>query len=238
VLLTFIYSIALFFVVCFWLSVAYLVFRPSISYTVGARDTYAVLIFYFSLLIAMKVKIFAKYKIRPFDFFVVRPHVKEDILYGIAMYFKFFLGIVGAVILIFLVASMWDMIFKTRVLQEVGIFMTASQLERLGTQERAAGITGVCLLFFFAPFFEELFFRGCLYRALRARWGYLWAVLVSSFVFSLLHGYFFLFLYVFIVGIILAFMYEKRGSLVAPLAFHMTNNLAVILFVATSYKLR
>jgi membrane protease YdiL (CAAX protease family) len=186
----------------------------------------------------MRLKIFAKYGIRPFEFFVVRKRIKEDIFYGIVMYLKFFLSIVGAIILIFLVASMWDMIFRTRVFQQVGIFITASQLERLGIEERVAGMTGVCLLLIFAPFFEELFFRGCLYRALRARWGQLSAILVSSFIFSLLHGYFFLFLYVFIVGVVLAFMYEKRGSLVAPLAFHMINNLVVILFVATSYNLR
>ena len=201
-------------------------------------DLYAVLLFYLSLFAAMKIRIFKKYGIRFSEFFVVKEHVRQDIAYGIITYIKFLLGLAAAVVLIFLVASMWDMIFQTRALEQVNIFFTASQLEKIGAQERAVGISGVILIFFFAPFFEELFFRGCLYRALRLRFDQLWAIIISSFVFSLLHGYFFIFFYVFAVGLILAYMYEKRGSLIAPLTFHMLNNLIVILFVATSRNLR
>jgi membrane protease YdiL (CAAX protease family) len=63
---------------------------------------------------------------------------------------------------------------------------------------------------------------------MRRRMNVLSAVLISSFVFALMHGYFFLFFYVFLVGLSLAYLYEKTGSLAAPLSFHMLNNLFVL----------
>lgn len=242
VFIAFVYSIALFFVFCFWISLLYFVlgylgagsvpfFNMIVEHFKDAQDFYMVLIFYVALFVAMRVKIFEKYKVRVFDFFVKKETLKADMIYGAATYGKFFVMVGAGVILILLVASMWDMIFRAGALEQVNIFFAATKIEKFGTEDRIAGISGIILLFICAPFFEELFFRGCLYRALRARFPHFWAVVVSSFVFSLLHGYFFIFFYVFIVGLLLAHMYEKKGSLVAPLIFHMLNNLVVILLL-------
>ena len=241
VFIVFIYAITLFFVFCFWLTVFYFLMsfigkwsfqawrHTLLELLKGAEDFYAVLLFYAALFIAMKTKIFKKYKIREFDFFIRKDKVKEDIFYGFLMYLKFIAIMITGIVLAFFIATIWDMTFGSKILEKVNVFFIASDLEKLGLEERGVGVVSVVVLFILAPFFEELFFRGCLYRALRVHFSRSLAIASSSFIFSLLHGYFFLFVYVFLVGLFLAYMYEKRKSLVAPLTFHMLNNLVVVI---------
>ncbi len=134
----------------------------------------------------------------------------------------------SAVILLDLAARVWDLIFGSHAYESVNVFFQASEIENTATRKGRIGLSGFVLVFLLGPFLEELFFRGCLYRALRRRLNVLAAVLTSSFIFALMHGYFFLFLYVFFVGLSLAYLYEKTESLVAPLSFHMLNNLFVL----------
>lgn len=246
VFIVFSYAIALFFVFCFWLSLLYFLagFVSGHSLHIldfvretfkGAADVYAVLVFYAALFIAMKVKIFKKYGIREFDFFVKKDRIRDDVFYGAVMYLKFLAFVVLGVFLIFCVAAIGDILFKAGTVEKVDVFFIASNLERLETEERVTGLLGIVFLFCIAPFFEELFFRGCLYRALRGRFRRSFAILASSFIFAALHGYFFLFAYVFLVGILLAHMYEKRESLVAPLTFHMLNNLFVLILLLMKF---
>lgn len=239
VLIVFLYAVALFFVFCFWMSVVYFLARLAMSdsspvalllkSSFWSRDFMMVLLFYLALLVAMKMKIFDKYRIEVFAFFVKKGQVVADILYGIRMYLKFIAVLIAGTLLVYLAASVWDMVFPIGLFEKLKVFFIASELEGEGLQEKMADIYGFVTIFALGPFFEELFFRGCLYRALRRRLNYFAATGISGFVFALLHGYFFLFLYVFLVGILLAALYEKRESLVAPLAFHMLNNLVVII---------
>jgi len=55
---------------------------------------------------------------------------------------KFLAIIILSVFLTFLVVAMWDMVFVTRGLERVNIFFTAYQLEKLGMEDKAMGITG------------------------------------------------------------------------------------------------
>lgn len=240
VFIVFVYSIALFFVFSFWLTVLYFLVNMVAGksfYAVfsalmdlkGNEHFYAVLLFYLALFIAMKAKIFKKYNIKEVDFFVKAATIRSDVAYGVMMYLKFALIVILFVFLGFLVTAMWDLVFATNVTAKVNVFFASYQQEVSSVQDKTWGVVGIGILFLLAPFFEELFFRGCLYRALRARFSRFLAIIMSSFVFSFVHGYFFLFIYVFLVGLLLAYMYEKRGSLVAPLAFHMLNNIAVAL---------
>jgi len=81
------------------------------------------------------------------------------------------------------------------------------------------------------PFAEEVFFRGVIYRWLRDRWG-LWAgVIISSMVFGLVHGNVAMAASNFILGIILALMYEYSGSLWPAVAVHSVNNLVAQLSI-------
>jgi membrane protease YdiL (CAAX protease family) len=76
-----------------------------------------------------------------------------------------------------------------------------------------------------APLGEEVFFRGMLFGSLRGRIGFARAAALSSLVFALVHVQPPLVILMFFVGLGLAFAYERRGSLVAPIAAHAAFNL-------------
>ncbi|GMV39603.1 MAG: hypothetical protein AMXMBFR64_13190 [Myxococcales bacterium] len=85
-----------------------------------------------------------------------------------------------------------------------------------------------------APFFEEAFFRGFLYRALRDRLGVVAAVALSSLAFALVHLSFQTVLPLFALGCVMALAYEWTGSLVPSIMLHSVNNVvSVALVLAT-----
>jgi uncharacterized protein len=76
-----------------------------------------------------------------------------------------------------------------------------------------------------APVGEELFFRGFLFGSLRARLSFLPSAGISSVIFAFLHGQALLILVMVFVGIALAYLYERRGSLATSIAAHAMFNL-------------
>ena len=74
------------------------------------------------------------------------------------------------------------------------------------------------------PFFEEIFFRGFCYPIFKKRWGMCWALLLSSAFFALIHESTFAFWPIFVLGMALTYLYEKRGSLIAPVTLHIVHN--------------
>jgi len=80
-----------------------------------------------------------------------------------------------------------------------------------------------------APLTEELIFRGCLYGIVRQSYGRMAALLVSSALFALIHGHMPSLpgLAVFAAG--LALVYERCGSLWAPILMHAGfNSLTIV----------
>ena len=75
-----------------------------------------------------------------------------------------------------------------------------------------------------APFAEELLFRGVFYTMLKERWGIWPGVLISSFVFGLVHGNFAIGLTAFLLGILLAIVFEYSQSLWTAVLIHAINN--------------
>lgn len=84
------------------------------------------------------------------------------------------------------------------------------------------------------PICEELVFRGLVYQRLRMRSGFVMAALNSALIFSLLHGNVVQMIYAFLLGVVYAYMYEKYGSVKAPIMAHMVANLISVF--ATYYK--
>ena len=78
------------------------------------------------------------------------------------------------------------------------------------------------------PAIEEIFFRGFTYKALRARYGIRWAVVGSALIFAALHMNFMAFIPIFVLGVFLAYLYEKTGSLVPCMTVHMLHNLIMV----------
>jgi CAAX protease family protein len=93
-------------------------------------------------------------------------------------------------------------------------------------------VSGVVVVLL-APTAEEMFFRGFLYRGLRRRFGVWASALISGAFFGLVHfaGVSFLLIIpsLVLVGVGLAWIYERRGSLIAPIAAHATFNLLGLL---------
>lgn len=84
-----------------------------------------------------------------------------------------------------------------------------------------------------SPIYEEIFYRGFLYKWIRGRWG-VWAGLIgSSLIFTVVHIPTYNTLPVnFISGMIFAWTYEKTGSIVPGIIVHgVFNGLAVMLTV-------
>jgi hypothetical protein len=127
--------------------------------------------------------------------------------------------VIAAYVVFLLLAAAWTQVMGVQDRETVAI--------DLGTRDStfalvAAGFL-VCVV---APIAEELFFRGFLFGALRKH-GLVIAALVSGVTFGLVHvasspiG--------FIVplaglGVILALLYERTGSLYPPIALHALNN--------------
>lgn len=78
------------------------------------------------------------------------------------------------------------------------------------------------------PLFEEIFFRGFAYAAFRARFGAGLAMVVTAFIFSALHLSLAAFIPVFFLGLYLAYLYEKTGSLVPSMTAHVLHNVIMV----------
>ena len=79
------------------------------------------------------------------------------------------------------------------------------------------------------PAAEELVFRCCVYRRLKAFFSWKTAALLSSLLFGLWHGNVIQFLYASVLGLMLAWGYEKSGRIQVCIAAHMCVNLLAAL---------
>lgn len=85
------------------------------------------------------------------------------------------------------------------------------------------------------PVIEEIFFRGFAYPAVRARFGPWAAMAGTAFVFSALHMSLAAFLPIFFLGMFLAYLYERTGSLVPSMAAHVLHN-GIMVFLTLGFK--
>jgi membrane protease YdiL (CAAX protease family) len=78
----------------------------------------------------------------------------------------------------------------------------------------------------FAPFFEEIVFRGLLFATLRRRFGFVGSAVVSALIFAIAHGYGWVGLVsVLWSGVLWAWSYERTKSLVPGMLAHAFVNL-------------
>jgi membrane protease YdiL (CAAX protease family) len=83
------------------------------------------------------------------------------------------------------------------------------------------------------PFAEELFFRGMLYPLLRSRMGPLAAIVANAALFSLAHFIPLLIPGLFVVGLFLAYLRERSGSIWPSVCLHaLQNSLALVSIAA------
>jgi membrane protease YdiL (CAAX protease family) len=102
----------------------------------------------------------------------------------------------------------------------VSLFTDAGSGPRL-----AILIVAVCV---FAPVFEELLFRGYVYRNLRDRWGPGAALVISSALFAAVHTDPMNFIPLFAIGACCGYAYERSGSLWVPVLIHGLWNFTTV----------
>lgn len=78
------------------------------------------------------------------------------------------------------------------------------------------------------PIAEELVFRGLMYRRMREDTGFVISVIYSAVVFGLFHGNMVQMIFGTIMGLMLAYVCEKYGSVAAPITAHITVNMVSI----------
>jgi len=89
----------------------------------------------------------------------------------------------------------------------------------------------------FGPFAEEVFFRGYLYQAMRRRLPAVSAIVINGALFSFIHLSAATFLPIMVLGMSMAYLFEKTRSLVACTTFHIAHNTFLVAMLYYVYAL-
>jgi uncharacterized protein len=85
------------------------------------------------------------------------------------------------------------------------------------------------------PFAEELFFRGMLYPVLRSRMGPIAAIVANAALFSVAHFIPLLIPGLFVVGLLLAYLRERSGSIWPSVCLHALQNSLALVSIAAAF---
>lgn len=93
-------------------------------------------------------------------------------------------------------------------------------------------LLGSCIII---PIAEELVFRGVVYQRLRIHFDVPKALLISAVIFGIVHTNMVQFIYAALLGILLAFLYEKSGFFYVPVLGHAVANTIAVIRTATGW---
>lgn len=102
------------------------------------------------------------------------------------------------------------------------------------SQDMASGmnsILGILAVVLFAPIFEEILFRGLIFKELYKSSPLWLALILQAIIFGVAHGNKLQFIYTFILGLALALNYHWTKSIIAPIILHCTYNILGTLVV-------
>jgi membrane protease YdiL (CAAX protease family) len=133
------------------------------------------------------------------------------------------------------------------------LFLTAGvvsgALSRVGVHqnqfERFQGIEGAPLGLFIlallagcvlAPYCEELFFRGYVFQTFLQRRGPWWAYLFSAALFAAVHANIAAAGPIFVLGLILAFIFQRSGSILPGMIAHGLNNAMAFVLLYSGFR--
>jgi membrane protease YdiL (CAAX protease family) len=110
--------------------------------------------------------------------------------------------------------------------------------EELGFDASVLGaIAAGVLIVLVAPIVEEIFFRGFFFAGMRTKMRPELAMLISGLFFGAIHlttGNLVVGLQLSVLGVILAYLYNRTGSLWSPIALHMVNNALAFGYLVSS----
>jgi hypothetical protein len=128
----------------------------------------------------------------------------------------------ATVVAIFAVLSVYSIIVQLIGADEL---LPQSTLEEDIFDHRTLVVLAGVLAVIAAPIAEETFFRGFLFVGLTKRFGFIWAALISGFLFSLAHAQPTTLIPFTLVGMLFAWAYIAAGSLWGAIAAHLIFNL-------------
>lgn len=140
--------------------------------------------------------------------------------------------------LCFLVVLICINFLENRVVQALHLKVIWQEpVELMMSAKSLASQIGLAVLaIIIAPFTEELFFRGFLQGILRKRCGSNLAIFGTALLFASTHINIFVFLPLFVLGLMLGYLYDRTQSLAAPVALHAFQNASSV-FVLVATKL-
>lgn len=131
----------------------------------------------------------------------------------------------------FIISTFLVTLFEFNNIQVPGYEAQESYIPFFGTD--TLGMTAAFIfIVFIAPFLEEFFFRGFVYRVFTKTWPIWLGSIVTAALFALIHFQFQSAIPLFILGLILNYNYQKTGSIWTSIAFHSFNN-----FIAFSLEI-
>jgi len=84
-------------------------------------------------------------------------------------------------------------------------------------------LTNIVAMMFYAPFFEEVLFRGTIFRSMEKD-GALAAAILCGILFGLWHTNYDQLIYAAVVGFLMCILMHKTGTIFAPMLLHFTMN--------------
>lgn len=123
----------------------------------------------------------------------------------------------------FFIAAFISLLLTANEVQVPGYEAQESYVPFFGTD--VLGIsTAIFFIVIVAPFIEEIFFRGFIYRTFLTNWPTWFASIMTAIIFSLIHMQPGSFFPIFILALFLNYSYHRTGSLWTSIAFHSLNN--------------
>ena len=166
------------------------------------------------------------HKARLADLGLVKDNMARNIFYGISGY----VAVMPVILIIGIVAYILLNILELAPPPQpiVGLFLMEKNVALVFISSVIASV--------FGPVIEEIFFRGVMYNAVKRKLGVFWGIFITSILFSFLHTHAFTyflvgFIPIAILGGVLAYLYEKTGSLIPSITLHILNNVGSVIMV-------
>lgn len=120
--------------------------------------------------------------------------------------------------------------FLRILIEQISLLININQVSTLGTTnwlEITVEFISTCV---FAPIFEEIIIRFGLYEKLSKKMNFVFAIIISSIIFSILHLYnFHGFIILFVLSIVWNYSYYKTNNLIYPIILHFVHNIYALL---------
>ncbi|MCK5451062.1 MAG: CPBP family intramembrane metalloprotease [Candidatus Omnitrophica bacterium] len=142
-----------------------------------------------------------------------------------------FYAVIGYIAIIPIIVLIMTATFFT--VKWIGYKPPVQPIVRLFAEEKIVSVLWMSTIFaaIFGPVAEEIFFRGFMYPAVKKKMGIFLGIMITSFLFALLHAHIVGFLPIMVLGVLLVYLYEKTGSIVPSIIVHIMHNVSMLVIV-------